>query len=153
MKKDRIQVTDTRAQVRFHQLRVDSGRKIEWVADDGNVRIPEEQSKEFSYPGFFNAAGKRYLRWKDLCTNPDESGFLCRDIYGREVLYITELFPCFDSYDYLNETRYFRWFLIKADGKLTRVYCADDRGVIQVTEDVRDLEYRCIEKMQELNWI
>ena len=153
MKRDTLQATENFGEVGFHQLRCDSGRKIEWVAEDGSVRIPEEKKTEFPYPGRFTAAGKTYRSWKELCTEPDESGLLCKDIYGRQVLYLSELFPCFDSYDYLNENRYYRWFFIKENGKLTRVYCADQRGVIQVTEDVRNLEYRCCEQMQKLNWI
>ena len=60
---------------------------------------------------------------------------------------------CFDSYDYANETRYYRWFFIKEKGKLTRIYYADERNRIQVTEDVRNLENKCLEKMRKEGWI
>ena len=153
MKQEKLQVTDSYGEVAFHHLRWDGGRQIQWVADDGIIRIPEEQKKDFPYPGHFTAAGKTYSCWEELCTDPDETGFFCKDIYGRQVLYLSERFPCFDSYDYIYETRRYRWFFIKERGKLTRVYCADERGTIQVTEDVQNLENRCREQMQKLNWI
>jgi hypothetical protein len=153
MEKDKICVTDTRGGVQHHQLRSDGGRQIKWVAPDGTERIPEETKTDYPYPGIFKAAGKVYPGLRTLCKDLDKSGICCTDLYGRQVLYISELFPCFDSYDYMNENRYYRWFFIKEDGKLTRVYYADTRGVVQVTEDVRTLETRCLEEMKKLNWL
>ena len=153
MEKDKINVTDDRGSVSHHQLRTDGGRQIKWVAEDGSERIPEEKKIDSPYPGIFKAAGKVYVGLASLRVQQDESGHCCRDIYGREVLYTDELFPCFDSYDYLNEDRYYRWFLIREDGKLTRVYCADRRGTVQVTEDVRTLESRCIKLLEDYHWI
>lgn len=152
MKQETIHVTDAHARI-DHDLRSDGGRMIEWVGADGTVRIPEETVKDFAYPGPFVAAGKVYVNWKSLCCKQEVSGFLCWDIYGREVFYDAELFPCFDSYDYANETRHYRWFFIKEKGKLTRVYYSDGRRQIQVTEDVRNLENRCLEPLRELGWI
>ena len=152
MEKDRVYVSDIHAGI-DHELRWDGGRQILWVTPEGGTRIPEERNREFVYPGAFTAAGKVYPGWKALCSDWDGSGCLCRDIYGREVFCISELFPCFDSYDYANETRYYRWFFIKEKGKLTRIYYADERNRIQVTEDVRDLENKCLEKMRKEGWI
>ena len=148
----RIFVTDTSSGV-DHQLRWDGGKKIQWVARDGSVRIPEETNKTFSYPGPFVAAGKTYIDWKSLCAFKKRGDYLYKDIYGREVFCVFELFPCFDSYDYANENRYYRWFFIKENGKLTRVYYADERPKIEVTEDVGSLENRCREPMQEVGWL
>ena len=147
-----IQVTDIRTGV-DHELRWDGGKKIQWVAPDGSVRTPEEKNKTFLYPGVFVAAGRPYTGWKALCASKDDSGFLAKDIYGREVLYIFELFPCFDSYDYANENRYYRWFFIKENGKLTRIYHADERFKIEVTEDVENLENKCREVMEKAGWL
>ena len=115
--------------------------------------LPEETKKEFLYPGIFTAAGRAYPSWKALCVEQDETGHFCKDIYGRDVFCMSERFPCFDSFDYANETRRYRWFFLKEKGKLTRVYYADERKKIQVTEDVRDLENNCREQMQQLGWL
>lgn len=152
MKNNEIRVSDARGGV-DHELRWDGGKKIEWVAPDGTVRIPEEVNKDFLYPGVFVAAGKAYASWKLLCVKTEENGCVCKDVYGREVFYISERFPCFDSFDYASEKRYYRWFFIKENGKLTRVYYADERKRIQVTEDVRNLENNCREQMQKLGWL
>ena len=152
MKDVKMTITDVHEGV-GHDLRYDAGRKIIWTSQDGSVRVPEEKTKDYFYPGVFFAAGKPYVTWKELCIYKDASGYLCKDIFGREVFYVSEQFPCFDSYDYANETRHYRWFFIREKGKLTRVYYTDGRRQIQVTEDVRNLENRCREPMQKLGWI
>ena len=134
-----------------HELRWDGGRKIEWVAPDGTVRIPEETQRKLPYPAPFTAAGKPYPNWSALCAEGE--GYFRKDLYGREVFYISERFPCFDSYDYANENRYYRWFFLKENGKLTRVYYADGRNVIEVTEDVSGVENKCREIMIRENWL
>lgn len=151
MKKASIHVTESHAGIN-HELRWDGGRQIVWEASDGTVRVPEEKHKEFLYPGPFFAAGKAYVSWKELCVEQEDSG-LCRDTYGREVFCMSELFPCFDSYDYANEHRYYRWFFLREKGKLTRVYYADERYKIEVTEDVAALENNCREQLQSIGWI
>lgn len=152
MEQKHIHVTDTHAGV-DHELLWDGGKKIQWISSDGTVRTPEEKNKTFLYPGLFFAAGKPYTSWKSLCASTDDSGILAKDIYGREVLYIFELFPCFDSYDYANEDRYYRWFFIKEKEKLTRIYYADERHKIEVTEDVENLENKCREYLQKAGWL
>ena len=136
-----------------HELRWDGGKEIYWTSSDGSFRIPEEENKTYRYPGPFMAAGRPYVGWRGLVAQEDETGHICKDIYGREVFYVWELFPCFDSYDYANENRYYRWFFIKEDGKLTRVYYADERNTLEVTEDVLKLENRCSSEMEALGWI
>ena len=64
-----------------------------------------------------------------------------------------ERFPCFDSYDYAHENRYYWWLFIKEKGKLTRIYHADGTHKIQVTEDVRNLEDKCWQQMKKMDWL
>ena len=135
-----------------HDLCSRKGCEIAWVGENGDRRTPQEKTVKVPHLGFL-AAGKAYVNWKKLCVKESDREDIYYDVYGREVLCIFELFPCFDSYDYLYEDRYYRWFFIKEDGKLTRIYCADQRGTIQVTEDVQNLENKCREQMQKLNWI
>ena len=99
----------------------------------------------------FYRGRKGYPNWKALCIKCDEDGVLCKDIYGRDVFYMSERFPCFDSFDHANETRYYRWFFLKEKGKLTRVYYADERNIIQITEDVRNLEKNAWKRSR--NWV
>lgn len=148
----KIHITENPAGI-DHELRWDGGREIYWVAPDGAKRIPEEVKKTYAYPGLFMAAGKPYAGLRGLLAQKDETGYLGKDIYGREVFYISELFPCFDSYDYANENRYYRWFFIKENGKLIRIYHADERNTVEVTEDVRYLENKCREVMEEMGWL
>lgn len=149
---NKLVVTDTDAEIDY-ELRWDREKQIEWVAPNGTVRIPKEVKKDFPYPGTFVAAGKVYASWKLLCVKKGENSCATKDVYGREVLYMTERFPCFDSYDYADENRYYRWFFIKENGKLTRVQYADERNKIQVTEDARNLEDKCREQMQKMGWL
>ena len=135
-----------------HQLRWDGGQKIEWVSSNGSVREPEEETKTFAYPGPFTAAGKPYPNLKSLAVIK-RNDLLYKDIYGRPVVCVSERFPCFDSYDYANENRYYRWFFIREKGKLTRVYYADERPKVEVTEDVASLENRCREALQKAGWL
>lgn len=126
---------------------------VQWEYPDGTVRVPEESEMKFACPGSFTAAGKAYSSWQELCAvREDEYGQICRDIYGREVFAEWERFPCFDSYDYLYENRYYRWFYIREGDKLTCVYYKDEQKTIHVTEDVRRMRDRCWKAMQKANW-
>ena len=126
---------------------------IRWKNPDGSLRTPEESKKTFLYPGVFWAAGRPYTSIKQLCAKElDEHGHICRDIYGREVFAEWERFPCFDSYDYLYENRYYRWFFIRSDDQLTLVHYTDERNKIEITEDVKKLPDRCWKAIQEHKW-
>ena len=151
MKDVKMTITDVHEGV-GHDLRYDAGRKIIWTSQDGSVRVPEEKTKDYFYPGVFFAAGKPYVTWKELCIYKDASGYLCKDIFGREVFCVSEQFPCFDSYDYATENRRYRWFFIADGGKLTRVYYSDGQTNIQVTEDVSVVENTCLEEMKKMDW-
>lgn len=135
-------------------------RRIEWVSQETDtngepvsVRIPEESSRKLLKDLPFVAGGKTYANWRLLCVDLDEDRIRGKDVYGREVLCVTERFPCFDSYDYLHENRYFRWFLIRQGNTLTRVFCQDDNPEVHVTEDVANLEERLINILQKLGRI
>lgn len=124
---------------------------VQWKLTEGSVRIPEPAEKAVSEPGNFTAAGKHYTGVHQLCAEKTgECSF--RDIYGRDVFAHKERFPCFDSYDYLNEDRYYRWFYIRENGKLCCVYYADQRKTLEVTEDVRFLKDDAWKAMQEVKW-
>ena len=126
---------------------------IRWKEPDGSLRTPEESKRTFLYPGVFWAGGRPYTSIKQLCAEKfDEQGHVCKDIYGREVFAEWERFPCFDSYDYLYEHRYYRWFLIKGENTLTLVYYADERGTVEVTEDPKELRIKWWEKMGEIGF-
>lgn len=134
-----------------------SSRRLMWVSAardaDGNplrTRVPEPGDAEFTTREF-TAAGKRYASTDELTRT--ESDGLFTDLHGRTVVCVTERFPCFDSYDYLYENRYYRWWLIIQPDSITRVYAEDERGTIHVTEDVLDLEADCAEVLKNLGLI
>ena len=127
--------------------------RIEWVsrALDGDgepmaTRTPEPKTHVFPLAPGFVAAGRLYAGLGMLAARQD--GVWGRDIYGRQVLCLRERFPCFDSADLLYEKRYFRWFFLYENGKLTRVFHTDETATVTVTEDVRDVENGCWAQMQ-----
>ena len=75
----KIKLTDNHGRI-DHELRFDGGKKIQWVAPDGTVRIPEEKNNIFSYPGVFQAAGKTYLSVKSLCALKTRKENVYKDI-------------------------------------------------------------------------
>ena len=132
---------------------VDISYLIQWKYEDGSVRVPEEAAKaEYPYDDFV-VAGKHYSRLDDLCAVNLGEDQLFRDVYGREVFAFRERFPCFDSYDYLYEHRYFRWFYIREGDSLYCVYYVDEQRTVKITDDVRRIEKRdAWESMRALNW-
>ena len=124
-----------------------------WKQPDGSIREPEEVRKTFPYPGVFQAGGRPYLSINQLCAEKlDEYGHICRDVYGREVFAEWERFPCFDSYDYRHENRYYRWFYIRVGDQLAGVHYTDQQQIIEVTEDVKKLPDRCWKAINESKW-
>ena len=127
---------------------------LKWVSEERDnegkplrERIPGEEKKNFTRQTGFAAGGMTYRGPNELCHIRFQDSNLCQDIYGRQVLHLTERFPCFDSYDYLNENRYYHWFFIRQEEKLTMVYCEDTYPQIEVTEDIAQIRN---EKWQEL---
>lgn len=130
-----------------------------WVSEetDGEgqpVYIRESKEKTVKLPATlpFTAAGKQYLNIGQLYGGEITDG-ITTDVHGRQVLCYRERFPCFDSYDYLHEHRYYRWFILKENGRLTRVYTADESGWIFVTEDVENMERMLTEELKKVGWV
>lgn len=123
------------------------GTALEWVSGD-QVRIPQEKVKTFQRGLPFLAGGRPYAGIGLITVGKPPADGWTRDAYGRQVYCYRERFPCFDSYDYLNEKRYYRWFLIYQDGRLTRIYAEDERPAIYVTEDVAFLEDKLWEQLE-----
>ena len=130
--------------------------RLEWVsrqtdAEGKPLRTRRPWGVRLFFPAlFFLAAGRPYFGPFMLAFRREEGSPWARDIYGRDVLVLTERFPCFDSADYRNEKRYFRWYLLCRRGKLTLIYHTDKTPFVAVTEDVRDLEDDCWKRIQEL---
>jgi len=125
---------------------VPSTVKLQWVSrellPDGTpvtVRIPKGTSVTHGRLLGFHAAGRWYPGIKALTVKQIGNTTYYSDIYGRQVLNFNERFPCFDSYDYLYEDRYYRWFYLLTDGKLTEIYYRDDTQEVKVTDDVREV--------------
>lgn len=139
--------------------RVNPGRYVSvdylvtWRAAGGSLRLPEEHEKQ-SFPcNDFVAGGKHYSSPEQLCTEKLQEDGTYRDVYGRDVFGYKERFPCFDSYDYLYEHRYFRWFYIREGDSLCCVYYEDERDSVEVTEDVSCIhKERAWKAMKEISW-
>ena len=130
-----------------------------WVSEETDlegqpifIRESCESTNKQSAELPFTAAGKVYRNLGQLSPQNVIDG-IDTDIYGRLVLCYRERFPCFDSYDYLHEHRYYRWFFLKEDGKLTRIYTADESGWIFVTEDAENIENKCTELLKKYGWV
>lgn len=98
------------------------------------------QIEEFSFTSYdeFHVAGKTYLSFH--CFLKSQDGEWGEDLYGRKVLCTREKFPCFDSYDYIHEHRYFRWYFIRNGNSISQVFVTDERDKVYVTEDVQNVE-------------
>ena len=57
------------------------------------------------------------------------------------MLDMKERYPCFDSYDFATENRYFHWYLILSEGRMSQVYYDDGNGTGEITEDIEKLHY------------
>ncbi len=131
---------------------------VQWVSkktgEDGrplSVRTPQESTRKY-LKGGFTVAGKFYVSLAQLTAKRDEYGIWCEDCYGREVFCVRERFPCFDSSDFIHENRFYRWFFLRENGKLWRVFSADESPLIYVTKDVRMLESGCWDQMKWKNY-
>lgn len=129
--------------------------RVRWVSrqtgEDGepvSIREPQPETSEQPADDFV-AAGRHYAELK-LIQEKDAGGSWYLDMYGRRVLCVLERFPCFDESDYLYENRYYRWYFLFENGRLTRVQHTDGTPTVTVTEDVSDLERRCWEAIREL---
>lgn len=130
--------------------------RLEWVSRETDaegrplrVRTPKGLALIVPEAGFI-AAGKLYASRAMLTCREIKDSPWAKDVYGRDVLALKERFPCFDSSDFLHEKRYFRWYFLCVNGKLTCVYHTDDTPVVTVTEDVLDIETDCWRQIQDL---
>ena len=128
-----------------HELGFYSTEKVEWVSLETDsqgqpvtVREPDAQMVEYSKARKFSLGGKTYPNYRLFLKKLD--GEWGEDIYGRKVLCTKEKYPCFDSYDYLHENRYFRWYFIRVGNSVSQLFVADDRSKMYVTEDVQNIE-------------
>ena len=75
-----------------------------------------ETASTFAENDGFEVAGVKYTSFDDLrhaeIPWEDKETRLFSDSYGRLVLYDTELYPCFDSYDAIFEKRKYHLFYI-----------------------------------------
>ena len=102
---------------------------LKWVMGQ-TARMPAPKKTTYLLLTGFHAAGKHYRNIQQLSDAVD----------GLNVIAFRERFPCFDSYDYLHEDRYFRWFFLRGQGTLTMVYYADRSKNVEVTEDVAEIK-------------
>lgn len=128
-------------------------------------RKPEGRFTEYRVGDVFLAAGKAYsaeemlrTRGQEQVWDYDASGYhdmvgKFTDTYGRKVFYISERFPCYDRYDRQYENRFYRYYFLCEDYKLTCIHFADGGHYVSVTEDVASIEYRIWRKLKEQNWI
>ena len=137
-----------------------SAEKIRWVSCERTqaglpayIRNPEETSRIYPTSRGFTAAGKKYSVLGELMVRPDTRCGYHRDAYGREVLYLSKPFPCFDCYDAIHENRHYHWFFLRENNALTRIYYADESPFIYVTEDAESIEDFCWEEMTRLGYV
>lgn len=128
-------------------------------------RKPEGRFVEYRVDGDFKAAGKVYsteemlrTRGQEQVWDYDASGYhdmvgKFTDAYGRKVYYISERFPCYDRYDRQYENRFYRYYYLCEDNKLTRIRFADGSNYVSVTEDTATIDYQHWRKLNEQKWI
>ena len=106
--------------------------RLRWINENTpeQYRTPCPTAKTYSSDGAFEAAGKEYQRLSQLVVVESPKGApWFQDIYGREGLHLTERFPCFDSYDYMYEDRYFHDLFICEKDRLTHLLVTDEEDI------------------------
>ena len=93
----------------------------------------------------FSAAGKEYFGTGGLIAkkiseykSPWMGGMnpIFLDIHGRGVVHLSSRYPCFDSFDYTYENRYFHWYFVRYKEGIAMVYHDDGTGEVKVTENI-----------------
>lgn len=148
---------DTNAQICRATATEGTSRQIDWVSQETDEqgqplyeRTPEPKIQKYELKKGFFAAGKQYQNVHSLISMPlDKKNNLYRDKYGRNVFVVHERFPCFDSEDYKYENRYYHWYYLVDDGRLTCVYYADQADRVEVTEDVQEVRKLAWKAMEE----
>ena len=126
---------------------VQEDRCGEWAETEANLndpnpilRIPMPRVYTYESEKGFYVDGKVYQSVQDFKSRKDRKEHIYWDIYNRKVMEVYERFPCFDSYDYANEDRYYRWFYLVSGNKMWCIYQADGRKTVLVTEDVAEID-------------
>ncbi|MBQ8647832.1 MAG: hypothetical protein IJ484_06805 [Oscillospiraceae bacterium] len=124
---------------------------VEWQGPQGAVRTPAERTLTFASGLPFTAAGRPYLSLQQLSAQrkPGLPSGWYLDCYGRVVYRYVERFSCFDDCDGRSESRYYRWYFLFEQGRLTRIQHTDGTAPITVTEDAAFLEDACLDAMRE----
>ena len=126
---------------------------VEWAMPDGSVRVPEEGERRSFGLREFSAGGREYLSLNQLMAEELVESQIYKDVYGRSVFAFKERFPCFDSYDYLHENRYYRWFYVREGDTLSCVYYRDECDHVHVVDDLRYIDKKAAwEEMNESGW-
>lgn len=132
-------------------------RFVDWVSPDGGtqtVRTPQPCTCKYSLLNGFRVGAMEYRCVEQLWSKAlDEDRYIYQDIHGHIVAEVSERFPCFDSYDYINEHRYYHWFYLIEGGKLWHIYYADDHDEISVTEDADEIDGYVWSSMVRLGWV
>lgn len=136
---------------------VQERRFVDWVNLEDSMcdgRIPQPCIHKYSLGSGFRIGEMAYQSLSELCAEVlDQERRLYRDIYGRVFAEIRECFPCFDSFDYLNENRYYHWLYLTENGVLSLVYYEDEDEKVTVTEDVKEIEANVWREMVRLSWV
>lgn len=136
---------------------VNERRFVDWVSADGQAedsRRPQPSTSEYPFPGVFWVGGRKYHSVSELrIWALDRKRQLYRDRYGRVFAEVRERFPCFDSYDYAHENRYYHWLYLTEKEKLFLVYYEDEGKKLTVTEDVGEISGRVWREMVSLGWV
>lgn len=136
---------------------VNERRFVEWVnlGDSACARqIPQPCILKYSLRNGFRVGKMKYRSLSELQVEVvDQERQLYRDIYGRIFAEIKERFPCFDSFDYLTERRYFHWLYLTENGALFLVYYEDQNDMVIITEDVKEIQGGNWREMVRLGWV
>ena len=127
-------------------VQVLSDRTVRWVQKKETgyeeVRLPKQKIIKPSLFVSFTVDGKQYPHITDLCAEDiDAKRRHFQDIFGQDVLDMKERYPCFDSYDFATENRYFHWYLILSEARMSQVYYDDGNRTGEITEDIEKLHY------------
>lgn len=140
---------------------VDTTRDVVWISEETDekgqplfMRIPEERKTKYEQGKGFQVGEYHYSSVEQLTSRCiDEEKKIYQENYGHTVIEIEERFPCFDSYDFMYENRYYHWIYFVADNKLNCVYYEDESKFIEVTEDVESLRKESWKEMKACGFL
>lgn len=136
---------------------VRQARFVDWVdLKDGaqTSRIPQPCTYKYSLRDGFQIGDVKYRSFSELRDKVlNEERHLYQDTHGRIFAEVRKRFPCFDSFDYANENRFYHWLYLTENGKISLVYYEDEREDITVTEDISKIESVVWGEMIYLGWV